>query len=220
MSRLESRAVPDLRSDRLATALVVLATIAVTLLASAAPPAAAAEFEITDGELEWNVKESWRDYVTTGSQVGDGAEITGWLLDGEGNSYAKGFSFPVSSGSFDDETDTTTLQLAGYVHFQYWCGLIEPGKCPLDTKFSDLEIEIGPGAQVLRGTHTGYHRTDPGGEIHIDENVVLAKFDIAGATTSFDAGQSRWSEIPTVAGPGFSIYTESTVLDETAFEYT
>jgi hypothetical protein len=208
------------QSNRLATALTVLATLAVALLAATAPSAGAAEFEIGEGQLDWNVKESWRDYVTTGSEVGDGAEITGWLLDGEGNSYAEGFSFPVSSGSFDDETNTTTLRLDGYVHFQYWCGLIEPGKCPLDTKFSDLEIEIGPAGQVLRGTHTGYHRTDPGGEIHVDENVVLAKFDIAGATTSFDAGQSRWSEIPTVAGPGLSIYGESTVLDDTSFEYT
>jgi len=215
---------PDNRPDngvRASFCIVVLFLTLATMIVSGPAPAAAAETQITDGQLTWNVKESWRKYIGIGSQAGGGAEVTEWVPDANGDPlYPAGFKFPVRSGTFDDETNTSVLRFEGFVHFQSWCGHLEPGKCALDTKFSDLELKISPDVQVLRGTHTGYDRADPGGDLHVDENVVLAKFDLSGATTDFSGGKSRWSGIPTVAGPGFNIYGESTVLDETSFEYT
>jgi Htaa len=199
--------------------LAVLLVAAAASLATTAPPAAAAVHTIAAGSLGWDVKQSWREYIGDGSQAGGGATITGWAEKPSGGIYPEGFEFPVASGTFDDATDTTTLQLDGYVHFRAWYGIVAPGKYALDTKFSDLEVVIGPTEQVLRGTHTGYLRSDPGGELHEDVDVVLSKFDIAGATTDFSGGESKWTDIPTVAGPGFDIYGESTVVDPTSFEY-
>jgi Htaa len=208
------------RPRSLAALIVLLVLAAVASLATVAAPAGAAVHAITDGTLKWDLKQSWREYIGDGSKVGDGATITGWAEKPSGGIYPKGFEFPVASGSFDDATNTTTLQLEGWVHFQAWYGILAPDKYALDTKFSDLEVVIGPTEQVLRGTHTGYLRTDPGGELHEDADVVLTKLDIGGATTSFAGGQSKWTAIPTVAGPGFSIYGESSLLDPTSFEYT
>lgn len=218
MSRLRRRYSPPAR--RLRGGLGGLVATLLVLLGATAAPAPAAPFAISDGELEWNVKESWRDYISAGSSVGDGAEISGWTEDSAGNAYAEGFTFPVASGSYDEETETTVIEFDGYVHFQAWYGLLAPEKYALDTKYSDLEVVIGPDEQVLRGTHTGYLRTDPGGELVEDHDVVLARFDITGASTDFSGGVSAWTEIPTVAGPGLSIYGESTVIDPTSFQYT
>lgn len=200
--------------------LATLLLTTVTALVGGAATAAATEHQISEGTLRWDVKQSWREYIGDGSEVGDGASIVGWAEKPSGGIYPEGFEFPVVSGSFDDETNTTTLQLGGYVHFRSWYGIVHPEKWALDTKFSDLELVIGPTEQVLRGTHTGYHREDPGGELHEDPDVVLTKFAIDGATTDFTGGESAWTEIPTVAGPGFSIYGESTNLDPTSFRYT
>lgn len=204
---------------RLRGGLGAIAAILLVALATAGP-ALAAEAPISEGHLHWGVKESWRKYIGLGSSAGDGAQVTGWALDDKGDPrYAQGFSFPVASGSYEEETKTTRLELGGYVHFQAYCDASPPHRCLLDTKYSDLELEIGPTAQILRGTHTGYSREDPGGAVHEDEDVVLAKFDIAAAATDFSGAHSKWSAIPTVAGPGFSLYNEGTVLDSTSFEY-
>lgn len=211
---------PCLPRTRLAAAALAALLLVVASFAVSSGTAAAAEHPVSEGRLLWSLKESWRKYIGPDLEVGDGTEITGWVENKSGKLlYPEGFSFPVGSGSYDDESSTTTLRLEGYVRFRGHCAAEAPEDCLLDTKFSDLEVEIGPEAQVLRGTHTGYLRTDPGGELHEEPDVVLAKFDIAGATTDFGGGESKWTGIPTVAGPGFSIYGESTVLDPTSFEY-
>lgn len=182
--------------------------------ATPAPGRAAAPVAITDGVVTWGVKESWRRYIGAGSEAGDGATVTSW--DG---GTPQGFRFPVESGTFDADSGRTTLDLAGYVHFRSWYEYHEPGKYALDTKFSDLRLVIGPDVQEIRGTHTGYLRDDPGGELHEDEDVVLARLDVAEATTDFSDGKASWSDLPAVAGPGFSLYTEGTPLDRVAIDY-
>ncbi len=186
----------------LSLALLALATLA------PAPAARAATTAIEEGELVWGVKESWRNYIGSGT-VSEGATVN---ADGT-------YAFPVSSGSFDDETNTTIVEFDGRVHWQSYPDFLGPGKWGLDTTFTDLRLEIGPTAQVLRGTHIGYLRSDPGGELHVDEDVVLAKLQIEGATTSFAGGAAAWSGIPALAGPGFSLYVEGTELDPLSVEY-
>ncbi|MDO8186857.1 HtaA domain-containing protein [Conexibacter sp. JD483] len=200
-------------------AAVTLATATAAALAGAAAPAGATEHQIASGHLTWGIKESWRRYIGTGTTVDGGAQIDGWVGSGD-TAYPTTFTFPVAAGTYDDVTRSTRLRLSGSVHFQSWCGLVEPGKCALDTRFSDLELTIDPVEQVLRGTHVGYSRSDPGGALHVDRDVVLATYDISGATTDFSGGQSSWTGLPTVAGPGFNIYAESTLVDTTSFAYS
>ncbi|MEV5002768.1 HtaA domain-containing protein [Nocardioides sp. LML1-1-1.1] len=184
-------------------------------VARPAPARAAGPVAITDGAVTWGIKESWRRYIGAGSEAGDGATVTGRT-----QGVADGFTFPVASGSFDPETGTTTLALKGYVHFRSWYEYHEPGKWALDTKFSDLRLVIGPDVQEIRGTHTGYLREDPGGDLHEDVDVVIARLDVGQASTDFTGGTASWSDLPAIAGPGFSIYTEGTPLDRVAFSYT
>ncbi|KAA1380154.1 HtaA domain-containing protein [Aeromicrobium fastidiosum] len=212
---------------RTTSSLVVALTLVLTTLGlvNTTAPATAADAapstdDITQGSVTWGVKESWRKYIgADGSHTGDGASTTNVVVEGN-RSWAEAFSFPIESGSYDPETRTTTLDLAGYVHFQSWLGQITPGKYALDTQYSDLSVTISPTEQVIRGTHTGYDRSDPGGELHVDEDVVLAKLDITGGTHTFGPPRTTWAALPTVAGAGAAIYGEGTTIDPVTIDYT
>jgi hypothetical protein len=206
--------------------LTALSLVATTLgLVATAPRARAADAPatsttISDGAVTWGVKESWRKYIgADGSHTGDGASITDVVVEGS-RSWAEAFRFPIESGTYDAATRTTTLDLGGYVHFQSWLGQITPGQYALDTKYSDLSLTISPTAQVIRGTHTGYDRSDPGGELHVDRDVVLAKLDVTGGAHIFGPPTTTWSDIPTVAGAGANIYGEGTTIDPVTITYT
>ncbi|WP_436699520.1 HtaA domain-containing protein [Nocardioides sp. BYT-33-1] len=216
MNRTTRRAHAPLSASVVLALLGALLAVAPPAPVRAAPVrASAAPVAITEGSVTWGIKESWRRYIGAGSEAADGATVTSWV-----DNIAQGFTFPVQSGSFDEATRTTTLDLAGSVHFTAWYGYDEPGKYALDTKFSDLSLVIGPDVQEIRGTHTGYLRDDPGGDLHEDVDVVLARLDVAEATTDFTGGTASWSDLPAVAGPGFSLYTEGTPLDRVAIDYT
>lgn len=189
------------------------------IVAATTAPATAASADITSGSFVWGFKESWRKYIADGATTGDGATITGQVPNGTQIPYPAAFSFPIESGSYEPETRTTTLRLKGYVHFRSWFGQVTPGQYALDTKFSDLTVTISPATQEIRGTHTGYSRSDPGGALHVDEDVVLASMDITAATTSFADDATSWTGIPTVAGDGFSIYGPGTTLDAASISY-
>jgi|GEM_PF-1673341 len=178
------------------------------LLALAPGMAAADPVEVTQGDLIWGVKKSWRNYIGVGL-LSDGVSVN---PDGT-------YRFPMESGSYDEETRTTELQFAGTVHWRGYPDYLGPGKWGLDTTFTDLSLEIGPTAQVLRGTNIGYSRDDPGGELHAEVDVVLAKLDVEGATTAFGGGTSSWSAIPAAAGPGMGLYPEGTPIDPVSLTY-
>ena len=187
---------------------LLLAAAALLALLLTAAPAQAAVTPIAEGSLTWGVKESWRAYIGAGT-VSDGASVN---PDGT-------YDFPVVSGSYDDESRTTTLQLAGSVHWQSYPDYPVPGRYGLDTTLKDLSLEIGPAAQVVRGTSIGYSREDPGGELHTEVGVDLAKLDVAAASTSFAGGVSEWSAIPSAAGAGLALYPEGTPIDPVSVSY-
>lgn len=202
-----------------AVIVAVMALLGSALLHVAAPTtAAAATTPISEGTFTWGIKESWRSYIGDGSVAGGGATVTE-TIGTPSNPYPRSFEFPITSGSFDDETNTTRLTLGGWVHFRKFPNFNGDGKWALDTKYSELTVEISPTSQVIRGNHTGYSREDPGGELHEDVDVVLARFDITGAETDFSDGRSRWNEIPTVAGPGLNIYSASLPIDPASIDY-
>lgn len=205
---------------RAATAALLSAAITAAALVFTPPPASAAPADITEGSFVWGIKESWRKYIADGSTTGDGATITAQIPNGTQVPYPEAFSFPIETGSYDPDTKTTTLDLNGYVHFQSWFGQVTPGQYALDTTFSDLTVTISPTTQEIRGTHTGYSRTDPGGALHVDEDVVLATMDVTSATTSFADDATNWTGVATTAGDGFSIYPTGTTLDRASISYT
>lgn len=207
-------------------------TLSLTLLLSgllviATPTGAAqaASAQITDGAFVWGVKTSWRNYIGpyreesgAGSNSGDGATVASYS-EVNGRMVPDAWSFPVESGEFDPETNTTTLDLAGFVHFRSWYGQVHPDQWALDTKFSDLSVVISADEQVLRGTHTGYLREDPGGALHEDVDVVLARLDLTNSSATFGPPTTSFDAIPVTAGPGLSIYGEGTTLDNASLSY-
>lgn len=195
------------RLRRLAAPVCALAVLA--SLSAAPSPAPAATTAITEGSLDWGIKESWRNYVG-GGEVSEGATVN---PDGT-------YSFPVTSGSFDDETKTTVLNLAGRVQWRAYPDYRGPGLWGLDTTYKDLTVTIGPTQQVVRGTHIGYLQGDPGGAMVTDADVVLAKLDVLGATTSFGSGTSSWGAVPASAGAGLRLYFEGTQIDPLSIEYS
>lgn len=192
-------------------AFMLVAAVLLTLAFAALPRTANAEIhQITTGELNWGVKESWRNYVG-GGLVTEGASVN------EDGTY----KFPVKSGTFDDETNTTELDLAGSVWFRSWWEYIEPGKWALDTTIKDLKVVINPTEQILRGTIIGYSQDDPGGELHENVDVVVAQIDIADSQSiTFDNGQSVYSGLATMAAAGLGLYGPGTALDRLSFSYT
>lgn len=203
-----------MRRRRTPSPLLAAFAILLAAAASAALPngAAATVTPIAEGHLTWGVKESWRNYLIPGETlVDDGASIN---PDGT-------YDFPVVSGSFDDETGTTKLQLAGSVRWRSYSDYQGvPGRYGLDTTFKNLTLEIGPTVQEIRGDNIGYPREDPGGELEEETDVVLAKLDITGAATTFGGGESEWSNIPAIAGTGLSFYPSGTAMDPATVQYT
>lgn len=200
---------------RLALALLALVLpLAGLSLVAPAPAARAATTDITSGTVSWGIKASWRSYIgAAGTTGGDGA-----VVRRSPSGAADGFDFPVTSGTYDDATRTTTLRLGGWVRFQAYP---EPsGRFTLDSTFKDLEVRIGPDAQEIRGTYVGYSRDDPGGALHEDVDVVLATLDVAGAEdTAFADGHARWDAIPSQGGEGQRLYAPGTTFDPVTIAY-
>ncbi|MBN8866538.1 MAG: HtaA domain-containing protein [Solirubrobacterales bacterium] len=186
----------------LACALIAIA------MASAPRPADAAVVDISEGEVAWGFKQSWRNYAGPGT-----------VTEGAGVNEDGTYRFPVASGTFDDETDTTVLELSGRVQWQSYPNFYGDGKYGLDTTLTDLRVIISPEEQVIRGTHIGYLQDDPNHQLHEFENQVMARLDIAGATTSFEDGRASWSDVPAVLGAGIAFYPEGTAADPVSIEY-
>lgn len=195
--------------SRLGLTLVAAALLTLFLAVFTPRPATAALHEISVGELNWGLKESWRNYVG-GAAVSEGA-----TLNPDGTT-----KYPLVSGSFDDETNTTELVFGGQSWYRAWWEYSAPGKWALDTTVKDLKIVISPTEQVLRGTIIGYSQDDPGGELHTDIDVVLAQLvldDNEGIT--FADGKSTFGGLATRAAMGLGLYSAGTPLDRVTFTY-
>lgn len=191
-----------------AVAAAVPALIATSLIAAPAAHAdpGADAVDVTSGSLVWGIKESWRKYISAdGTAVEGGAS---WTDDGL-------FSFPLTSGSFDPETATTTLEFAGSVHFTGYCTDI----CLLDTRYGNLTVEIGPDAQVVRGDWSGRLQDDPAAGLESKVDVDLATLDIGAVALETDGAHTTWPAIPAAATADFVTYSAGTRLDPLTIEY-
>ncbi|MGW4205537.1 HtaA domain-containing protein [Streptomyces sp. NPDC004726] len=88
---------------------------------------------ILDGNLDWGVKESFREYVTTGFGKGK-IEVSGGTT-----SNAAGFRFPKGKGVFDASKKSLSASFDGQVRF---LGHLTDGQYVLDLKLSDLKVKV------------------------------------------------------------------------------
>lgn len=185
------------------TAANAAANAAATVDTADASPTAVS---ITEGTMTWGIKESWRTYV--------GADFT-TIEDGATRTADGLFSFPLTSGSYDSATETTTLTFAGSVHFEGYCS----DYCLLDTRYGNFSVEIGPDRQVVRGDWAGRLQEDPAAGIETKTGVDLATLDIAEVALETSETRTLWPAIPSAATSDFVTYPAGTRLDPVTIDY-
>jgi hypothetical protein len=184
---------------------------ALALVAAAlvfAPPAQAQEpVPITDGYVDWGVRQSFRTYVgASGITVSQGATIN---ADGT-------FRFPVESGSYDPATRTTVVNARGTVHFEKHGG-------QLDVTIADPRVRIDGERPVL--VVDTLSRDLESGELIAYDDVEFAtlfpapaRFETTGETTNWRGVEARLTE---AGSPAFEAhYPPGTEMDGLWIEYT
>ncbi|MDO8210315.1 HtaA domain-containing protein [Conexibacter sp. CPCC 206217] len=175
--------------------------------------AVAATTPITTGAgLDWGVKESWRNYIGVGGTT---------LSDGVTRNADGTFHFPVTGGSYDDATRTTTVQFGGTVVFLGHCDRPDYGRpCALDMTMVSPRVEITEDGAFLYARMAS--RPIEGGEIRDLPDVRVASLDTEDATPVLAGGTTSWSDLParmTLEGSEVFTYTVGTVIDPVSFGY-
>lgn len=187
-----------------------IATVAVTALviAGGAPVASASTTsgDVSDGTLDWGVKESFRSYIV--SPVANG-EIE--VVDGAAENSDGSFRFAGGSGTVGD--GTAELSFSGTVHFTGHDGA-------LDVTISNPGVAIdGANASLIADVSS----LGQDGEPAEFPDVVLADLDLSGASVEPDAdGVVSVSGIPATlsdaGAPAFGgFYDAGEALDPVSF---
>lgn len=186
-----------------ATALV--ASVAVVALPS---PASAATLPITDGHLDWGVKESFRNYVT--GPIGKG-EIK---VSNGATATDDGFRFSGGTGEYDTDTHNVTTAFDGTVQFlahksgDTWA---------LDLVITDLRLNTTGQTGTIVADMTS--KDQGSGEYVEYDDVDLADLDLTGISPETgDDGFTTLADIPaTLTADGAEafggFYSEGTELD-------
>ncbi|MEU5401733.1 HtaA domain-containing protein [Streptomyces sp. NPDC005963] len=100
---------------------------------STEPTAPAGEGEIVDGNLDWGVKERFREYVTGPIAHGKVELAAGAKKNGDI------YRFPKAKGTFDAKTNSLAASFDGSVRF---LGHLTDGAYLLDLRLSGLEVKV------------------------------------------------------------------------------
>ncbi|MFI5755519.1 HtaA domain-containing protein [Streptomyces sp. NPDC051569] len=181
------------------TTVAALGATAFTLPALAAAPAAAPVMDLSDGTLNWGLKESFRRYVALAA--------AGTISATDGATQAAGngaFTFSNGTGSYDPSTHNVTTDFDGAVRFSSTAH-------GFDIKVSDVKF-------VTEGT---------GGAIEADvtlngatqDDIKLASIDLAGIRPETAGGTMVFKDVPTTltadGAKAFNgMYAEGTELDK------
>jgi hypothetical protein len=196
-----------MRSTGLRSIPIAVVVAAIALLATAAT-AAAATIPIKGGEVDWGIKESFRNYVKSpfaGGQI----EVSGGAVEAADGTY----KFPVGSGSYDLTTHATSVDATGTVHFT---AHFEEGVPALDMTVSNPSVLLeGEGGTVFADVTSKSLAT---GEVVDYPGVEFATLDTSETAPSFEGEAVSLAGIPaelTAEGAeafaGF--YTAGTALD-------
>jgi hypothetical protein len=175
---------------------------------------------IASGAIEWGVRQSWRQYITTGAAHGR-VDLTApaWAPDGAATGADYAYRFPAGEGVYDPENGELRLATKGGVRFT---GHSYGGASPtLDVRFSDPTVIVRrDGTGVL----TAAARDSEGNALGNWPFVDLDVTDVEIARDE-DARTVTYTAVPTKLRPdGQSIfqgyYAAGTVLDPITFSLT
>jgi hypothetical protein len=188
-----------------AVVLALIATLAPVSLSAIAPAATAAVADIDEGTVTWGLRESFRNYIGAGG-------IT--LLDGLTRNSAGEFVFPVESGSYDDETKTLSLDLAGGVNFSAHEGA-------LDLRLADVEVVIDSDQPAVFAEVSSLSLS---GELVSYGRVAVGELDLGSADPVIAGGRTTWtnlrSSLSADAAAAFAgFYLPGAALDPVDIDY-
>ncbi|MFG2191316.1 HtaA domain-containing protein [Streptomyces sp. NPDC048639] len=123
--------------------------------------------EIADGNLDWGVKKSFRDYVT--GPIGGGTVQLSAGAAKNGEIYR----FPTGSGSYDADRGTLDAAFAGAVRF---LAHKEGGEYALDLKFSDLKVRTDGAEGDLIADVSSKDRES--GEVTESDDLTVATLEL------------------------------------------
>lgn len=199
------------------TALLALSgMVAGTSVANAAPAT------VEGASLEWGIKSSFRNYIT--SPVAKGSVS---LLGNTTTAVSGAYSWTSGSGIADTTGSLADAKFSDDdgVHFQGHESSPSSGDYALDLSFSGLRVVVtSASAGEIRANVSG--KTYPGGESFTLSDTAIAALDLSSVTpsTSVAGGVTTltWTNVPselTAAGvPAFAdFYTEGTALDAATF---
>lgn len=191
-----------------ATAFAVPAHAADAAAKTGAAPKAAPKFDITDGTLDWGVKDRFRKYLT-----GPIAKGKIEVADGAKQAPKNGpFTFSGAKGSYDSATHAVTTTFKGSVRF---LGHAKADKSwELDIKLADLKVTT----DAKSGGKTGRITADVTTGGKTQDDVALAALDLSAVKPGGGAdGAVTYAKIPaklTAAGATvFQNYEEGEALD-------
>jgi hypothetical protein len=156
--------------------------VAVGALLVCVASAGAATIPIKGGEVDWGIKESFRNYIKGGA-AGE-IEVSGGAVEAADGT----FKFPVGAGSYDTKTHLTEVEATGTVHFTGHAGA-------LDMTFSDPRVVLGTESGALFADVHSKSLTPGGAEDF--PGVEFATLDTSGVAPVFGAESVRLDAIPT-----------------------
>lgn len=188
-----------MRSSPFRAIWIVVALAAAAVMATAAT-AAAAPTPVEGGELDWGVKEEFREYIesTPAGQI----EVAGGAAEAEDGTYR----FPVVSGSYDEGSEKNEVQYAGSVEFTKYGGV--------------LDITIANPKVVLEGDAGAIFAEVTSGSSDYGE-IGLVELDATGVVPVAAGETLAWASIKSAlsaeAEPAFQSYPAGTPFDDVNF---
>ena len=163
----------------------VAALAAVPLTVTATPAAAEPILSVVDGQLDWGVKESFRNYITGPIA---GGEIT--LSDGAVEHADGTFGFTAASGEYDLGGHSVTAGFEGAVNFTGHHGA-------LDVTLSQVRVTTDNAASSGEIVADVSSKDMETGETHVFDDITFAVLDLTGITPETgDDGYTTLAGVP------------------------
>jgi hypothetical protein len=211
-------ATPISTRGRTLLAALVTTLLVVSGLSLAAQPARAAAGDVTSATLDWGIKASFRNYIT--SPIAHGS----WTVAGNVTD-ATPFSFTGGTGTMDAAAGTGRVGYTGSIHFQGHEGMGVPaGSYALDMTVSNVRLvkQGATAAQLVVDIVT--NSTSAPTTFVTSTDVPFATVDLAAATVTSTATTVGYSGAPAVltaegAASFAGFYTAGTALDPVSFRW-
>lgn len=223
---------------KLSARVLLALSVAATALLCAAQSAQSALVPISQGEVQWGFKQTFRHYVVPGAAHGvltvsggikycnttvcdaDGVLTHGVTEDVAANAADGFFRIPVASGQYDEATGTLDLKLAGSIHFYGHDGV-------MNIKMDDIHVILSHDGSVVRVDVTECESCTPTSTPTFTNDHPLVNIGLTGSAPVVDGGVTTWTGLPTTfIGGTYMVqlfrhqYQAGREFDALSFNYT